>query len=1057
MEPIRPKHVRVRKFVFRWCGRCALVGVVAVAGLGVYLNQVGVPFFAKDWLRDTFRSHGISLAFERVRVRLGRGIVAEKVELVSLKASGGEKVTAAELQLKLDWASVLRLEPEIEAIHLRDGSLEIPLPSVEGRPPSVAYLDNADSLIRLDARDNWVIENFTADLQGFHVNASGTITNAAYLWHRKPGDGGTQGQWKQSLARGVDILKRLGFAEKPEITLNFRADPQRPLATSAHVSLRAERPQTPWGRARQFLLDVGFNEAAGDEAGFRVKFRSVISRFDSKWGRADSLIAIGKTRFDGTNSLPEEVIWDVRAKGVALPAVQGQSINFSGVTRRDVGPVAAAAPFAIPSLARTGAWHTISTPEYRTRFEAHGLALGMTNINSARLDLDGELWHSTNAWHEAQWQLRSGPVQYLTNRLAGALLAGRVVPDENETAPRPDDGWWNYLSPFQAHASLVVTNIATQGVSLDSVTLTADYATNRLAVDQFRALLYDGEVGGSATVDVASRAVSATAYSRIDAHAFEPLLTEKGRIWMKQYGWTREQPPALEGTVAVVLPAWTNRQPDWRGEVMPTLKIQASLTATNVNFRGIPGDRATSHIQLDNQVWSLPDLVVHRPEGRLDLGLTDDTRTQRYRFWFRSTIDPRIGRDMILHPKGREAVDALVLDQPPVVTGEIVGQWHRVDLIGIEAQVAVTNASWRGEHVDSLETGVRYTNQVIEVYNAAVKDGAQHGTLGRLTVEIPTQVVTTEQVVSRFDPSRVTRLIGPKTHAMVEPFHFAAVPFVIMDGRFDKYGGDGSDVTFKVEAPGDFEWKKVHVTAPIATVHYIGHSVLITNFTSGFYGGELKGHLELDVSDPETTKVALQAHATNVDVHTLMSGLSPATNRLEGTLDVAASLSATDGKNPQTWRGSGNASLRDGFLWDVPLVGVFGPLLRTMSPDWGRARFTGGDATFTIADGKIKSTDLELKSSTMKLDYSGTVDLKGGLDAIMRAEMFRKVPVLGPIAGFALSPFEKLLEYKLTGSLKEPKAEPAYIPSFLLVPFHPIQTIKGLLPNEKRTNEPPAN
>ncbi len=56
----------------------------------------------------------------------------------------------------------------------------------------------------------------------------------------------------------------------------------------------------------------------------------------------------------------------------------------------------------------------------------------------------------------------------------------------------------------------------------------------------------------------------------------------------------------------------------------------------------------------------------------------------------------------------------------------------------------------------------------------------------------------------------------------------------------------------------------------------------------------------------------------------------------------------------------------------------------------------------------------------------------------------------------------KLFEYKVGGTLGEPKAEPVYlIPKVMLLPFqmpfHPLRTLKGLLPEDSggsRTNKP---
>jgi hypothetical protein len=70
------------------------------------------------------------------------------------------------------------------------------------------------------------------------------------------------------------------------------------------------------------------------------------------------------------------------------------------------------------------------------------------------------------------------------------------------------------------------------------------------------------------------------------------------------------------------------------------------------------------------------------------------------------------------------------------------------------------------------------------------------------------------------------------------------------------------------------------------------------------------------------------------------------------------------------------------------------------------------------------------------------------------------MPLFGPLVSIAFWPVTKLFEYKVTGSLDEPKTEPLYLlPKLVLIPLHPWRTLKGLLPEEPgltHTNSPPA-
>jgi hypothetical protein len=53
-----------------------------------------------------------------------------------------------------------------------------------------------------------------------------------------------------------------------------------------------------------------------------------------------------------------------------------------------------------------------------------------------------------------------------------------------------------------------------------------------------------------------------------------------------------------------------------------------------------------------------------------------------------------------------------------------------------------------------------------------------------------------------------------------------------------------------------------------------------------------------------------------------------------------------------------------------------------------------------------------------------------------------------------------MFEFKITGTLHEPKSEPVYIPKLLLVPLHPFRSPKDLAPDQPPeptwTNAPPV-
>jgi hypothetical protein len=195
--------------------------------------------------------------------------------------------------------------------------------------------------------------------------------------------------------------------------------------------------------------------------------------------------------------------------------------------------------------------------------------------------------------------------------------------------------------------------------------------------------------------------------------------------------------------------------------------------------------------------------------------------------------------------------------------------------------------------------------------------------------------------------------------------------------------------------------------------------------------------------------------ATDASLHLLAKDLTDGkTNKLEGLLTGRLEVTHANSGDWQSWQGAGRVDLRDGLIWDIPIFGVFSPVLDTVMPGLGSSRARQGSATFTITNGVIDSEDLKIETLMARLRYRGTIDLKGAVDARMEAELFRNAWVVGPVLSLALWPVSKTFEYHIGGTIHKPISDPLFIPKIFFLPLHPVQTIKGLMPEstESATN-----
>jgi len=91
------------------------------------------------------------------------------------------------------------------------------------------------------------------------------------------------------------------------------------------------------------------------------------------------------------------------------------------------------------------------------------------------------------------------------------------------------------------------------------------------------------------------------------------------------------------------------------------------------------------------------------------------------------------------------------------------------------------------------------------------------------------------------------------------------------------------------------------------------------------------------------------------------------------------------------------------------------------------------------------------------MHFNGTVDFEKRIDSRVEAELLRDIPGIGVIISKILWPVTKIFEYRVTGTLADPKAQPLYIvPKILLLPLAPFKVLKDIMTENPRPAPPGA-
>ena len=530
-----------------------------------------------------------------------------------------------------------------------------------------------------------------------------------------------------------------------------------------------------------------------------------------------------------------------------------------------------------------------------------------------------------------------------------------------------------------------------------------------LTVTNLSVELAGGRLDANARLNVARRELTFTNFSSFDVHALDALLPEKARAWLAEISWT--QPPSLQIGGALVLPAWTNQHPDWRGEVPPTMRLAGQLAVTNITVRGRTFDSVQAHFTCTNQFLELSDVAMVQAKTRLEMNGSGNEVTKNFHWHIRGLIDPESARPFLTGSNFTAAFDLVKLAEPPALDMTGSGCWLDWDSLAVHGDLALTNFTVRGQQFGDVTATVNYSNRVLALLQPRAHTGAQTATADSVTLDFNAGLIYFTNILSVADPEPVVRAIGPKTWKLVEPYHFSSPPTARVNGQIplgDLHGGPemaAVDMQFDVIKGAPFEWLRLKTTNIVGTLHWRGQTLLLTNLVTAFYGGTANGSAYFDFSVPhEGGDYHFTLDVTNANLHLMAAGLWSPTNTLEGTLAGQLVVTNASTEDLKSWRGFGHASLHNGLLWDIPIINIVSPVLNTVSPGLGNSRATEATGKFRIANGMLTTDSLEIHSTMTRLEYVGTIDLNENVNAHVTAHLLRDTWVVGPLVSTALWP-----------------------------------------------------
>lgn len=1024
----KPRGRRIWR-ILRVCGRVVRVTlvvalVVMVAAL-VYLSQMGLPPSMQERVTARLRTQGWDVQFSRLRLSFSRmGLVAENVYL---RRADGPHIYVRRAQCRLRPSALRRLNLEIATIKLSGGRVVWDLEQ-KNQPATTFFANNVRGELHLRENDIWDLQSFGASIMGAHIQLSGTLTNGSLVrdW-RVPQL--RRGVPAENLARWravVQAVRQIEFEGPPELITRFEGDAARLADSRANFMMHVPAVTSPWGGGSNLLITARLND--DPDAGAHPL-------------ALDVLFEHGRTPW-------------AQAKAFRFKTSVG--LNFAHL----IAPTNLNA--IIEAESANGPWGAADQISGRVELAAHPAGPGLQTILNLKA---GPLRHER--FDAATAEIHATASHTRTNWFIAIL---RDLAATN----RP---WSERLEHLPLDLDVALSGGKAGAVDAEELLVRTQWRWP-LASLAVEGKIEDGGLRGKGAWNTTNREVTFDASSTIDPHRISPLLTQATRDWLTNYQW--QTAPTVEARGRLTLPpvaADVSPWPtiDWSRDVLPTLVVEGAFELGPCRYRAVPLDAAKSPFWFSNSVFALPALEVRRPEGFARGQYASRPATKDFHWRLTSQLDPKILRPLFPQPAVQRAFTLAEFSAPPRFHADIWGRWGDPSRLGVIGNVQATNFAIRGQPVQFARAGVLFTNLQLDLIEPDVTRPNERGTASRITIDIKDQLIYFTNAQGNLNPLVVARAIGPGSAKAIAPYVFATPPDIQLNGVLDiKPDSYRDDMRFLIQG-GPFYWEPFHANRIGGKLHWAGNTLFLNEVIAQLHGGQAKGDAKFDLSRAtisntsplaadvsprlsNSTHFSFRADWSDINLRSLMRDLSPRTNNLEGLIRGNLQITSANTANPKSWNGRGMVELKDGLIWDFPMFSVFSPILNAFIPGLGNSRARDGASSFIITNSIIHTTDLEINATAMRMQFNGAIDFDRRVDGRMEAELLRNVPAIGLILSKILWPVTKIFEYKITGTLDQPKTEPLYlIPKVILFPFSPIKTIKDIftIEDDPKPQPPP--
>ena len=557
--------------------------------------------------------------------------------------------------------------------------------------------------------------------------------------------------------------------------------------------------------------------------------------------------------------------------------------------------------------------------------------------------------------------------------------------------------------PLAGHvlAKLRGNQLQYRSLQLVSAAVDIEMSGGAIEVRRCEASLYGGEIDIHGRYDLAMGQFDMALSSTTDPAAIVPLfLKDAGPILRDLH--VEENPKIL---VRYRLSPETGSLPELTGTMQT-----GGLTFRGVDFRSIKFAFEDRGPQV-----KFNGVEIVTPEGRLDGHGEYHIESSDFAYEFDSTLDPTKLLPLMIN-NVRQIVEPAWFETPPHIVAKVSGDFVDPDAFAYDAQIDAHRCSYRGVGLEDASARLRLRESRLDVQDLRLerREGDVRGTL---FADFNRHRVTFD-LAAHANPSEVAGLLGEKAARTMAPYRFGPRTAANARGVIDFDRPEGTLWAAHVVNEGFSYWKFIADRAQ-ATLVFTNNTMQINDFDADFYSGKLRGHAVFVFSDTDPS-YNFEFSVERADLHTLLGATEARASAVTGLLTGQATISG-HGIDMVALGGKGQLSVTDGVLWQAPIFGIFSEVL-------GKTKATRAQASFTIANQAVSTEDMQIAAGAFTAQSRGQLGFDGKLDFRVEAQFLRAWPGIGwisPLIG-------KLLEYKVGGTIGDPKYRPVNLPKELL-------------------------